>query len=358
MRRSSSWRQGAASQHDRFWDWCAQSGITSKHLSIRAAGSVADRGLFLEESVKSGSVLASIPYKLCLNRELLGSNSRFIPPAPLLGLALHKAGLNADGAEHLWLALYLATLRVQPKSDHLAPYLSMLPNPVSMELHRKACKELLSKSELEEFHEIESETDSHVSLAGRFATRYATLRRRHARRLASEPQADAISTKKEFRVFIDAARRESVSAAHDIVISRSFPLPWGCRESSPRDLATFLEESEGTEAIPSLVPVLDLVNAAAPQTSSAVAAQSNCTLFTCSTAQFLHEGTRKTRKVVSSPASRLSRKRVVLCATRDIHAGEELLMDYNNDDAPASAYRFGFVSQGTAPSGNTNRHPA
>jgi hypothetical protein len=356
MRCSTSWRQGAASQHDLFWDWCAKSGITSKHLSIRAVGSVADRGLFAEESVKSGSVLASIPYKLCLNRELLGSNSRFIPPAPLLGLALHKARLNADGAEHLWLALYLATLRVQPKSDHLAPYLSMLPNPVSMELHRKASKALLSTSELEEFHEIESETHSHVSLAGRFATRYATLRRRHARRLASEPQADATSTKKEFRVFIDAARKESVAVAHDIVISRSFPLPWGCRESSPRDLATFLEESEGTEAIPSLVPLLDLVNAAAPQTSSAaVAAQSNCTLFTCSSAQFLHEGTRKTRKVVSSPASRLSRKRVVLCATRDIHAGEELLMDYNNDDAPASAYRFGFVSQGTT---GPSRHPA
>lgn len=339
-----SWRQRGAASYDKFWEWCAASGVTSKQLSIRSVGSICDRGLFLEEHVKSGTVLASIPYKLCMNRELLGTNSKFLPPAPLLGLALHKARLNPEGAEHLWLALYIATLRVQPKRESFGPYFDVLPNTLALELGRKATLESLAGSELNDFREIEAATRSHVSLAGRFASRYAALHRRRARRLPTPSKAsDALPTSKEYHTFIDCTSHANVAAAHDLVISRSFPLPWGCRESAPRDLATFLEETEDVETVPSLVPLLDLVNAAPLSSSSPQEGRSNCSIFTCTASQFLHEGTRKTRKVVSSPASRLGRKRVVLCASRDIAAGEELLMDYNIDDAPAAAYRFGFV---------------
>lgn len=325
--------------YERFWAWCAASNITSKQLSIKSVGGVCNRGLFLDEPVKSGAVLASIPYKACINRELLGTSSRLLPPSPMLGKALKKAGLSPFGTEHLWLAAYMATLSLQgDQSNTMSPFLNILPNMTSLDLQRKSATEALTPTERQEVADIEESTRRHVSLTSKFAKRFATLQRR--RRQSSAPRC----SKREFNDFMSLLSEATIAQSHDLVMSRSVALPWGCRASTPRDLTTFLDEELDVQTLPTLVPLLDLVNSSMPTDDS----RSNCDVYTCTSSQFVHEGTRRTRKVVSTPASRLGRMRVVLCASRDIAAGEELLMDYNVDDVPAAAYRFGFAPNAKA----------
>ncbi len=196
--------------------------MTTKQLAIRAIGGVCDRGLFLEESVKAGAVLASIPYKMCMNRELLGTNSRILPSAPLLGVALTKARLNPYGAEHLWLASYLATVKAQPNTTTvMAPYLSLLPSMLSMELQRRTAKESLATSERQEVDEIEAVSRRHVSLTTRFAHRYAVLQRKQRRQPSTTPRP----TKKDFKSFLSLLSEANVAQGHDLIMSRSIALP-------------------------------------------------------------------------------------------------------------------------------------
>eukprot|EP00331_Platyophrya_macrostoma_P028697 CAMPEP_0176449982 /NCGR_PEP_ID=MMETSP0127-20121128/26844_1 /TAXON_ID=938130 /ORGANISM="Platyophrya macrostoma, Strain WH" /LENGTH=116 /DNA_ID=CAMNT_0017837509 /DNA_START=49 /DNA_END=396 /DNA_ORIENTATION=+ len=71
VKRSSVAASSSPSTTEQFWDWCAQQGITSKRLSISRRSNSDERGLFVEDDCGEGAVLMSIPFGLCLNRELL-----------------------------------------------------------------------------------------------------------------------------------------------------------------------------------------------------------------------------------------------------------------------------------------------
>lgn len=341
-------QQSSASVVDRFWEWCAGAGISSKRLSIRTVGSVCDRGLFLDESVKAGSVVASIPYKACINRELMGTRSVYLPSVPLVATALRRTHLDAAAAEHLWLTAFVATINAQTMFPQLQPFVDMFPHTLTMELQRRAAREQLSPQERGELHEIESCAASNVQLIRAFVGRYARLAHRcRGGRVGQGHRHNASYGAVIRRCLKDEAR---FAHAHDLVVSRAIDVPWGCRASSPRDLLSFLESDPSVKTIPTFVPLLDMVNAASTHHASSSLPQfspSNCEVLTCVASEFVHDGTRKKRKVFSSPATRLHRMRIVICATRDIAADEELLMDYNMDeDRPAGAFRFGFVPKG------------
>ncbi|CCD12545.1 unnamed protein product [Trypanosoma congolense IL3000] len=129
--------------------------------------------------------------------------------------------------------------------------------------------------------------------------------------------------------------------AHRTVLQRSIMLPVDCVASSPGDVADLFEKRPELDAIPSLVPVVDIIrspaalrtsqHAAGPSssdpTTSAGSLPTNCALYTCVQAAFLSSGTRRRVLLETSP---LSNRRVVVCATKEISAGEELLMSYGS----------------------------
>lgn len=341
-----------------FWEWCAARGVTSKRLSIRTNGSVAERGLFLDEDVKAGSVLISVPYRAAINRETLpcGFIPKGIPPLWMFHKVLRRVDLTPHAAEYFWLASVLSLASSSPHfMQSYGPFLEILPAPAEHNALRAATRLTLSQNPADltvcnDFDDIKANTSKTASLVSRLLRKYV----RHTVRKEKRGALCALAT------------AEGIFGCHDTVISRGIDIPWGCKPSAPNDLTTFLEEQErlieeGSRAavhavIPTLVPVIDLINSGhdsiapgepadgASETDDAAAnkmeSQSNCEIFTC---QFNPNKGERSCGYRSGSRDVLDKRRIVLCASKDIASGSELLMDYNCGDKAASAFRFGFV---------------
>lgn len=335
---------------ERFWDWCARHGVTSKRLSIGSSSRHGERGLFLEESCGEGAVLLSIPFGLCLNRELLmlshGTWCRSIVPIAALQQAARRFHVDAgDGCEHMWLSLALRKILMsrtvgKHRNDDthhpeviFEPYAAMLPSAASLEMSRsRALQTLRSQhaSDVEEaFMDIQAQVNRSVRITARVTRHFESQLRRRNRMITGDNQL-------------------LLPYCHDLVISRCVELPVGCTRSVPDDLPTLLEKHPRMPVLPTLIPVLDMINAAEPAQNEngdeeVAGDTSNCAVFTTVARR---EGAQEDGNSVKTrvvPGELLSRRRVVVCATRPLQSGTELLLPYDVDDVAASAFRYGMV---------------
>lgn len=238
------------------------------------------------------------------------------------------------------------------------PYFSILPAMQSMtfEAARYAARTLLATTHpsngsdathnqlVADFDLIEKEVRRHLRMVEELSRRYYRKQR---------PQNPLRALAK------DDALGVWMRYCHDVVISRCVEIPVGCTKSVPDDLPTLLEKHPRMPVLPTLVPVLDMINAASPTPTekmmrrgvekhsddSGEVAVSNCTVYTCVARRDQDDsgGDNTPVKTRVVPGELLQRKRIVVCATRALEAGEELLLPYDTDDAAATAYRYGMV---------------
>ncbi|ESL11215.1 hypothetical protein TRSC58_01040 [Trypanosoma rangeli SC58] len=132
---------------------------------------------------------------------------------------------------------------------------------------------------------------------------------------------------------------DELRGAYRTVLHRSLLLPVDCVPSSPGDLADLFSERPDLDLLPTLVPLVDVIrgSSAARMSTNAVGSgvrgswddstTANCALYTCTQADFFSSGSRRRVVFETEP---LSSRRVVVCATRDMKEGDELLLDYGS----------------------------
>lgn len=311
-----------------FLRWCGDHGVTTRDLEIRTGGPQTPRkgrGLFLTKGCPAGAVLATVPFRLVFSAEtvLLGMLPPSLPPAKALARMWMKRLRIAAGdpaLRYLWLAAALAATAVSPR--HRAPFLPyfrMLPKSVAALFSAPAAQMFpkLPPAEQTAFLDAQRHGDHVVSLTAAAFQEFAVRRRLTA----------------------DVPQRGAIEWAYRTVMSRAIPIPIHCEPSAPQELLEFLAPPSGGDAgddnnasdapdyVPSLVPLIDLVNAPSQEGEGA-----NCQLYTCE-AQLRADG----------GAGGVAEKLIVIAAARPLAAGTELLMRYETSSPGASLYRFGFA---------------
>lgn len=156
-------------------------------------------------------------------------------------------------------------------------------------------------------------------------------------------------------------RKPMLSAAYFTVLYRSMVLPINGTPSAPGDLSELLDAAApDLPLLPSLIPVIELIrpisvmkrvlrspphdagkqragagsgvimNETTKEKKEEEVEQEeipNCTLYTCQQSDFLSPTSRR-RMVLAPTSSVFSSRRVVVCAARDISAGEELTLGF------------------------------
>ncbi|KAG8344774.1 hypothetical protein ERJ75_001590000 [Trypanosoma vivax] len=326
-----------------FWTWCAQNGIVSKRLSIRRGGQkdASQLSLHVDEPVRAGTVVLSVPYLVTLNPQTVRGDLRptAMPPVrTMCRCLLRRNRMDIITAHGLWLAGCLACfgrLLAHNRKLDIAPMLSPalfpeLPSPFRLahvdyfpaiaDVLRGESNGTLSESSLAAY---EKRTESQLRLTHGILQLYRRRRVPHVR-------PEFLPSLLELRM------------AHRTILQRSVLLPANCIPSAPGDLADLFEESPDLETIPSLVPLVDIIRSplaaiasgekteVAPAVKAAGASEkvvANCSLHTCTQADFLSPGTRR-RVVIET--SVLSNRRIVVCALCDLKVGEELLLNYGS----------------------------
>ncbi|CAG9576623.1 conserved hypothetical protein [Leishmania major strain Friedlin] len=308
---------------DGFWAACSGCGVTSKRLSIhKTAVAASPIGLVAGEAVKHGSPLINVPYNSVFNGQTLRGDvlPRALPSLRKMLLFLTRRGrMGVVTAHSLWLACFVACYRQQCAVTNeaerwlLQPLLSSsvyppLPN-LFLERNKFACPSLRANS-ASELEVMERRVEDELDLT------YSMLRHYMKRRGVSSKLRPS---------------RDMLVQAHRTVMQRALLLPWNGEPSAPAELSELIETSTDLPLVPSLVPAIDLIRAA-PLHSRAEAeedeeAQSsgNCAIFTCVQSDFLSSSSRRRIIVETAP---LAARRVVVCATKPLKEGTELLMEF------------------------------
>ncbi|KAG5501376.1 hypothetical protein JKF63_03188 [Porcisia hertigi] len=308
---------------DGFWAACGGCGVTSKKLFIHKTGAAASPiGLVLGEAVKDGSPLITVPYNSVFNGQTLRGDvlPRALPPFRKMLLFLTRRGrMGASTAHSLWLACFVACYQQQcavtsvTKRWLLQPLLSNavyppLPNPFTE--GNKFAYSSLRRSSAAELQVMERRVLDELDLT------YWMLRHYMKRRGVSP----------ELR-----PSRDMLVQAHRTVMQRALLLPWNGEPSAPADLSEMIETSPDLPLFPSLVPAIDLIRAAPPESpagvedSGAEKDRGNCAIFTCVQSDFLSSSSRRRVIVETAP---LAARRVVVCATKPLKKDVELFMEF------------------------------
>lgn len=312
-----------------FWEACTVHGVVSKPLTLhRVPHAASPVGLCAGEAIKHGAPVINVPYSAVLNGQTLRGD-RLPPALPPLRKAVRfltrRGRLGTVTAHSLWLASFLAChlearASAAAAATSLDPLLSdgaypPLPN-LFTPANAASCVSLreLSATAL---RAAEDRVGEEVDLTHAMLRHY-TKRRGVMPRLCPG--------------------RDALVLSYRTVMQRALLLPWNCEPSAPGDLAELIESSPELSLLPSLVPVIDMVRAA-PATAARSAEQAfdeeggaqatadggNCALLTCVQSDFVSSSSRRRVIVETTP---LAARRVVVCATRPIKEGEELLMDF------------------------------
>ncbi|AAZ10118.1 hypothetical protein, conserved [Trypanosoma brucei brucei TREU927] len=324
-----------------FWEWCAQNGIVSKKLFIRQSmqGLMPLLSLHADQPIGAGDVVLSVPYLSTLNAQTVRGDLRpvAVPSIRVMCRFLQRRGVDISTARALWLASCLACatrLVAQGHEVGFAPLLSssLLPKlpspfveayvggyPAISDALAGVADEPVRRAYLKDFE---------TQVRSQLRATHAILRfnqRRHPSRipLTLLPTVDELC------------------AAYRTVLQRSVMLPVDCVPSSPGDLADLLEEKQGIDVLPSLVPGIDIIRSPTgyPPVTSVAGNSSgtpiagdesnaaNCSLHTCVQSDFISPGTRRRVLLETEP---LSNRRVVVCSTKEIKVGEELFLSYGS----------------------------
>ncbi|KEG09296.1 hypothetical protein DQ04_05461010 [Trypanosoma grayi] len=314
-----------------FWAWCTQSGVVSKKLSVRRGvhEAVPQLSLHMGEAVRAGAVVVSVPYLATLNAQTIRGGMR---PAAVpsfratCAFLTRRQRMDVATANSLWLASCLACYRrllAQGHAMSIAPLLSpalmpALPSPfvaAHAGFYPAIAAALPSGQD-------DAVVASFLSTLG--AQAEAQLQLTHAalqfyqHRRMSRVSPRLVPTLDELRM------------AHRAVLQRGVLLPFDCVPSSPGDLADLFEERPDLDLLPTFVPLIDIIRSpTALQTPKGEKVgdntAANCTLHTCTQANFISLGSRRRVVVETAP---LSSRRIVVCAASDLKEGEELLLDY------------------------------
>ncbi|KAG5499174.1 hypothetical protein JIQ42_03986 [Leishmania sp. Namibia] len=308
---------------DGFWAACGGCGVTSKRLSIRKTTAAASPiSLVAGEAIKHGSPVVTVPYNSIFNGQTLRGDilPRALPPLRKMVLFLTRRGrMGTVTAHSLWLACFIACYRQQCAVTKavgrwpLQPLLSStvyppLPN-LFLDSNKFACPSLRGSSATE-LQVLERRVLKEVELT------YSMLR--HYMKRRGVPSKLRPST-------------DMLVQAHRTVMQRALLLPLNGEPSAPEELSELIATSPDLPLFPSLVPVIDLIRAAPLDSRSeaeegaAVQSSGNCAIFTCVQSDFLSPSSR--RRVIAETAP-LSARRVVVCATKPIEEGAELLMEF------------------------------
>ncbi|GET89665.1 hypothetical protein, conserved [Leishmania tarentolae] len=308
---------------DSFWAACSGCGVTSKRLSIhKTAVEASPIGLVAGEEVKHGSPLINTPYNSVFNGQTLRGDvlPRALPSLRKMMLFLTRRGrMGAITAHSLWLACFVACYRQQCTVNNetqrwsLQPLLSStvyppLPNFFS-ENNKFACPSLRGSSAAE-LEVMERRVQDELDLT------YSMLRHYVKRRCVSLKLLPS---------------RDMLVQAHRTVMQRALLLPWNGEPSAPAELSELIETSPDIPILPSLVPAIDLIRAApldcrtGTDDDAEAQSSSNCTIFTCVQSDFLSSSSRRRVIVETAP---LAARRVVVCATKPLKEGTELLMEF------------------------------
>lgn len=315
----------------RFWSFCARAGITSKRLSVRhqPATPCFPLSLGVEEEVVYGAPVISVPYLSVLNVETLRGDvvPRALPPfRSMRAFLTRRDRMDDTTAQSLWLAAFLATYarRVARTNSRggdtaslfFAPLLCeallpALPSPFTPAT--AAVSPAVGAHQPAALQRWERLTEEQVRL-----TRYVVAYRARRHGIAS----------------VLVPTDEEVLLAHRTVMQRSVLLPLNGEPSAPAELAELIEAAPGLPLLPSLVPAIDLIRPVCAATKGEAPSAKepgeelrggNCALYTCVHSDFVSSSSR--RRVVLETAP-LASRRVVVCATRNLKAGDELVMDY------------------------------
>lgn len=315
---------------DTFWDWCGSVGVTSKHLSIEPSAQPSCRqGLFVRESVNAGAVIAAVPFHACLNRELLCNSqvASAIPPLWMIAKLLRCLRLDPNAAEHVWMTVAVAAMRrgmLGTDNQNFGFYLNSAVQPVvTVEIERQRVAALLvDDASQRDYEKICSEIERCMKGTSELLRRFFGSERMRRRNKVSR------DTTKE--MLIQVADVERLVEAHHCVASRCIDVPVGRVVSAPYDLPTLMENEPSTATLPTLVPIVDCIHAATAEKPA------NCTIFTTFASASKKVGG-------TTGATKLQRRRVVVCASAPLKEGDELLLDWDLSDKAAAAYRHGFV---------------
>lgn len=311
--------QGSA--HD-FWDACVGCGVVSKRLALRTTPSAASPvGLVAGEAIPHGAPLISVPYNAVFNGQTLRGDTlpRALPPLrKMVAFLTRRNRMGTVTAHTLWLSCFLACYRQQctvvkaPERRLLQPLLSgtvypPLPSFFSASTHA-ACPSLRGCS-AEELQEMDSRVQGELNLT-------YTMMRHYMKHRGVSPAL--------------RPSREMLVCAHRSVMQRAVLLPWNGAPSAPEELSELVARSPELPLLPSLVPVIDLIRATPSDSDAMTEAEvadshGNCAVYTCVQSDFLSSASRRRVVVETAP---LAARRVVVCATKPLKEGEELLMDY------------------------------
>ncbi|KPI85209.1 hypothetical protein ABL78_5754 [Leptomonas seymouri] len=313
---------------DAFWDACTARGVVSKKLTVyRTPHTASPVGLRVAEAAKHGAPLINVPYHAALNAQTLRGDllPRALPPLRKALLFLTRRGrIGSVTAHSLWLACFLACYGEEcaytqhALKSSLRPFLNdsvypQLPN-LFLTANASHCPSLRGMSAVE-LQEADCRVSKEMDLAH-------TMLRHYGKRRGIPSSL--------------CPRRDLLVQSYRTVMQRAVLLPWNCEPSAPGDLAELMEASPDIPLIPSLVPVIDMIR---PAHSAETAAGSkeksdsgevptssgNCILLTCVQSDFVSPSSRRRVIVETVP---LAARRIVVCATKPIKDGEELLMDF------------------------------
>ncbi|KAK7198549.1 hypothetical protein NESM_000816600 [Novymonas esmeraldas] len=310
-----------------FWAACSSCGVSSKVLSVHKTATAASPiGLVAGEAFKHGSPLITVPYNSVFNGQTLRGDTlpRALPPLQKLVRFLTRRGrMSTVSAHSLWLACFVACHRQQcsvrhnaEQQQHLQALLSSTVYPPLPSFFSESTKvgcASLRGSSLAELQAVEKRVQNELELTYLMLRHYATRR----------GVSPALRPSKDMLV-----------QAHRTVLQRALLLPWSGEPSAPAELSELIEASPHLPLLPSLVPVIDLIRAAPPdpRNSDADAAAAdpprsggNCALFTCVQSDFVSPSSRRRVIVETAP---LAARRVVVCATKALRKGDELLMEF------------------------------
>ncbi|EAN93105.1 hypothetical protein C3747_276g12 [Trypanosoma cruzi] len=325
-----------------YWAWCAQNGVVSKKLFLRRSlhGLMPQFSLHVAESVRAGAVVATVPYLVTLNTQTIRGDMKpaAVPPVRAMCKFLtRRRRMDLVTARSLWLASCLACYRrllAQGHSLSIAPLLSRLimpelPSPFTSTHIRCYPAIVASLPEGVDVAALEESVFSSLwkRVEGQLRVTHAALYFYHQRRVTHIPRHLVPSF-------------DELSMAYRMVLHRSLLLPIDCVPSSPGDLADLFTEQPDLDLLPTLVPVVDVIRSSAVartlleakgggvRGSQDDSTAANCALYTCTQSDFVSSGTRRRVVFETEP---LSSRRVVVCATRDLKEGEELLLDYGSE---------------------------
>lgn len=357
----------------RFWLHCVKIGIVSKSLKIgrisRISSSLVSShsridarrpiSIFIEEPVRCGAPLISVPYTSVLNVQNIrgGLVPRCVPPFFVFSRLFTRRfrQIHPLTTQGLWIAACLGSYRhgikqmgieMEKKKTLLTsststsldpPWRSTMGNwvsdiffyplnspftPLEWQFYPGACHELEGTNESISLllPELRLRTQRYLNLTFALICCYA-----HKRGVPGK----------------EVPNQSVLTQAYNTFLYRRMLLPINGEPSTPGDLSELLDGAPHLPLLPSMVPLIEHIRTL-PTTSvdneventseneekegmRKVMEQPNCTLHTCHLSDFVSPASRR-RRITAPTSSLFSSRRVVVCAARDLREGEELTL--------------------------------